>query len=188
MVRVEALSFTTEGISGAVRSEALRHVLIIPNSTLEQFQLKPGDLRENIVLDDTSIENLHSLPSGTVLNINGVLIRLTVHCEPCNRIASFVKPSAIRHKRGYLGTVVAGGTIRIGDHISSLGVQYESIPYELKERIIWYLNKQTKPVAVTKFVLEIGLSLSACRAVPNMIKDIPGAETMILFKNRKSLK
>jgi hypothetical protein len=184
MMPVAALEIAAGRISGAVPGELLRQVLIVPRSTLDKFRLAPGDLRENILLDDKEIGPLHDLPSGTVLDINGVRIRLTVHCEPCQRIAHLVSISAIRHYRGYLGTFVSDGTIRLGDAVRSRGVQYERIPYELKDRIVWYLGKQAQPVEVTRLVRDIGLPLAACRAVPNIVKGIPHADKMIIYKNR----
>jgi len=185
-VASSVLTISSGAIRGAVPSEVLRQVLLMPNSTLDEFSLRPGDLRENIVIDDSSIGPLHALPSGSVLRLGGVRIRLTVHCEPCKLVAELASPTALRHKRGYLGTFLQDGTIHVGDKIVNEGVQFDPIPYELRDRIVWYLEKQTGPVEVTRFVRDIGLSLAACRAVPNMIKGIPGAEDMILFKNRSN--
>ncbi len=57
-----------EGIESSVATSSIRHVLIIPRSTLEDFSLQPGEIRENIVVDDSAFPNpLHDLPCGTVL-------------------------------------------------------------------------------------------------------------------------
>src|SRR5947209_5380901 len=83
LVEVDELVVSTTGILGSVSSLPIRQVLIVPQNTLDHFRLSPGDLRENLVIDDSGMEPLHSLPSGTVLKIGEALVRLTVHCEPC---------------------------------------------------------------------------------------------------------
>ena len=141
MRATSALVVSPDGIHNAVTTAPIRHVLIVPRSTLVDFGLQLGDLRENIVVDDTGIGDIHDLPSGTVLGINGVLIRLTVHCEPCGRLAHVLaNPKSVEHKRGYLGTFLTGGELHIGDPIRVRGKQYEAVPYDLRERIVWCLN------------------------------------------------
>ena len=164
---------STTGIFGGIPSLPIRQVLIVPQSTLDLFRLSPGDLRENLIIDDSGMEPLHSLPSGTVLKIGEVLVRLTVHCEPCHRLKEVVNPKAIEHKRGYLGAFLSGGRLRVGDPIESMGVQYEPIPYDLKERIAWFLDRQSVSIEVTTLVHEVGLSLSYCRAIPNLLRGRP---------------
>src|SRR5437016_9934124 len=96
MVATSRLQVSPQGIQDAVVATPLRHVLLVSRSTLVEFRLCPGDLRENILVDDSEIGDLHSLPSGTVLNISGVAIRLTMHCEPCGRLAHIVSnPKAL---------------------------------------------------------------------------------------------
>lgn len=186
MVETSELSVSTSGITGAVDAPPIRHVLIVPTSTLAEFQLKPGDLRENLVVDDFAIGDLHALPSGTVVAIGDVLVRLTIHCEPCPRLSHLVPDfKTLKGKRGYLGTCLTSGTVRLGAKIIPQGVQFEAIPFDLKERIAWYLAKQQSPVPVTTFVRDVGLSLSYCRAVPSLIRHITGAADKIEFgRNR----
>jgi Protein of unknown function (DUF2442)/MOSC domain len=171
------------GIFGAVPALQIRQVLIVPRSTLDRFRLSPGELRENLVIDDSQMEPLHALASGTVLRIGEVLVRLTVHCEPCGRLKNVVASKAIEHKRGYLGTFLTGGQLRLGDPIASLGVQYGAIPYDLKERLAWFLGGLTEPIEVTKLVSEIGLSLSYCRAIPSLLKGRPELAEKVRFRS-----
>jgi hypothetical protein len=60
--------------------------------------------------------------------------------------------------------------------------RYEPIPYDIKQRIAWYLEKQTSRVEVTKLVWDVGLSKSYCRAIPRLIRDMPGARQKIVFQ------
>jgi MOSC domain-containing protein YiiM len=184
LVNVTEMDVSPNGIDGAVYAAPMRHVLIVPLSTLNEFSLRPGDLRENLVIDDSAIGNLHAMPSGTILSIGTAHIRLSVHCEPCGRLGKLVDIRKIVHKRGYLGTFLTRGTLRLGAEVRRERVAGESIPYDLRERIAWYLAKQKEPVEVTKLVNDIGLSMSYCRAIPSLTRNIKGIEGMIVFRSR----
>jgi len=182
MVQVPELQLSPNGIRGAVATPHIRQILIVPRSTLDLFMLEPGLLRENVVIDDHALGDLHDMPSGTVLEIGGAQIRLTVHCEPCPRVADCVRPySRLEHRRGYLGTCLNDATITVGQQVRSLGVKFEAIPFDLKDRASWYLAKCESPVRVTEFVQAMGLSIAYCRAVPNLIRDIAGGSNKVLF-------
>jgi len=182
LVAVEQLEVTPTGIIGNIPCLPLRQVLILPTKVLGDFQLKPGDLRENLVVN---YDALHELPSGTVLRIGTARIRLTFHCEPCRNIKDKVNTAAILHKRGYLGKFLNHGAIRLGDNIENLGVMFEAIPYDLKERLIWYLSNQDMPVFLTQVLTECGLSLAYARAVPNVLKSLPSnIRNKVLFKSK----
>ncbi|MEQ1758228.1 MAG: MOSC domain-containing protein [Vicinamibacterales bacterium] len=182
VIPADSLTLSPDGIAGSIHAEPMRHVLIVPQSTLDEFGLTPGDLRENVVIDDSSFGGLHELPSGTVLGLGDVDIRLTIHCEPCPRMNPVVSDyRVLKDKRGYLGTITKGGTIKLGDLVVPKGVRYEAIPFDLKERILWYLDKQDSPVPVTTLVKEVGLSVSYCRVIPNVLRDLPKAKAKVLF-------
>ena len=174
-----------EGIIGSVPSLPYRQVLLLPATTLQEFELQPGDLRENIIVDDLDI---HSLISGTVIKIGEVETRLTFHCEPCSVIKDKVSTRKIIHKRGYLGVFLNDGIISLGDSIEIVkDKSYESIPYSLGDRVKWYLEKQDSPVFVSKLVKEIGLSNAYCRAIPNIIRKRPDIDSnMIRYMKRKN--
>lgn len=183
MVEVDRLVLSEEvGISGGASSSPLRHVLIVPVSTHEDFNTEPGSLRENMVIDDSALGPLHDFPSGTVLRSGSVQLRLTVHCEPCTRLRGIVSPAAIEHRRGYLCQVVAGGEITLGSALRAEDVQYEPIPYDLKERLAWFLEGRKDPIAVTELVLSVGLSLSYCRAIPRLLRHRPDLLERVSFR------
>lgn len=186
MERVDSLHVSTMGIAGASPSSPIRQILLVPESTLFKFQLAPGDLRENVVIAEPEEWDLHALPSGTVLALGDVRIRLTVHCEPCARLLGVVpRVSALLHKRGYLGAILNEGVVNERDEVRVLGVQFEAIPFDLKSRASWYLAKQALPVPVTTFVRDMGLPTAYCRAVPRLVRDIPGGLAMISFGQRR---
>jgi hypothetical protein len=188
MQPVGSLAVSPAGIAGAVDAPPIRQLLILPKSTLVEFSLQAGDLRENVVLDDSHGVPLHTLPSGTVIELGPILVRLTVHCEPCPRVSHLVKPiSKLSHKRGYLGQILSAGNLTIGDAYVPGAVQFEPIPYELKERAAWYLAKTRGPIPVKEFVRALGLSLSYCRAVPNLVRDISGSSNRIIYGSKGPL-
>ncbi|BDD04468.1 MOSC domain-containing protein [Aureibacter tunicatorum] len=164
---VEQMEIGEHGIVGNVSTLPSRQVLILPKEVHSKFSLKPGDLRENIVIEGFDI---HELSSGTVVRIGEVKIRLTYHCEPCKRISEFASAKEIMHQRGYLGSFLNQGRISLGDDLRVLEKEFESIPYDIKERMQWYLDKVDKPVSIKKLAFEIGLSQSYYRAIPNMLK------------------
>jgi len=145
-----------------------RHLLLLPVSTLTSFSLDQGSLKENMLIDAPF--DIHDLPSGTVIKCGTVEIRLTYHCEPCNKVKNIVNPKAISHKRGYLASVLNTGVIRVGDTVEVLGKRFESIPYDIGDRIKWFLAKIETSIPVSKLVEEIGLPKSYCRAIPNILK------------------
>jgi hypothetical protein len=183
LTSVSELHFSTKGITRNVLTSPLRHVLILPKSISNEFNLNPGDLKENLVVD---YPELHDLPSGTVVQIGQAQIRLTFHCEPCSRIKDKVNLKSIQHKRGYLGQFLNAGVIYIGDPIENLGGLHEPIAYAAKDRVRAYLMTRVKPIPVTELLFECGLSMPYARAVPAMIKDLPGTvKDKVLFKCRK---
>jgi MOSC domain-containing protein YiiM len=183
MKPVGRVQFTQNGLKGNVACQPLRHVLISSLPIARECGLVPGDLRENIVVDDL---HLYELESGTVVVIGEARIRLTFHCEPCKGILAKVKLRDILHKRGVLGCFLNSGEIYVGDGYSVKRQQFDPIPYEIKDRIKWYVARQNVPVAADKLVYEIGLSKSYLRALPALIRRTPGLDpASITFKSQQ---
>ena len=181
MRSVMAFGVGPNGIEGNVYCLPLRQVLIVPTQSLTEFNLKRGDLRENIVVDGF---DLHKLESGTVIQIGSVRIRLTFHCEPCRKLADIVSLKKITHKRGILDNFLNNGVIKVGDAVVVGDKSFDAIPYRIDDRIKWYLDKQDKPVPVSKLAFDIGLSNSYCRAIPNLVRNRDDIrEELILYKS-----
>lgn len=182
MINRNYLEVTKKGISGNIQCHEFRQILILPVETLYEFNLKAGQLKENVIVN-TSFD-IHSLVSGTVIQLGTAKIRLTFHCEPCGKIKGIVSLNKILHKRGYLGQVINNGKIEVGNEVKVLGKEYESIPYKLADRIKWYLNSISNPIPVSELVINIGLSKSYCRAIPNIIRNRDDIDKRkILYKN-----
>ncbi len=178
-----SIDANTSGLVSNRQCHAWRHVLIVPSSTLIEFDIKPSALRENILVTD----DIHSLPSGTVVKFGDVEVRLTFHCEPCKKVKLLVSPKQLINKRGYLGQIISNGTICLGDAMSISKQTFIPIPYEIPERIKWYLDQLEEPILVAELVDAIGLSRSYCRAIPNILKgrtDIN--KSKVLYKSKLS--
>jgi hypothetical protein len=179
-----SLEATLNGITSNVPCGPLRHVLILPRSTLDRFGLPAGQLRENVVVDHP---DLHDLPSGTVLRIGSVTVRLTFHCEPCGRVIDKARASDLLHHRGYLGQIVDGGRVSVGDSIKDLGVQFDAIPYAVKDRIRWALERQEKPVKAADLLFACGIPVCYSRALPKLLRTLPEhLGSLVMFESHRA--
>jgi hypothetical protein len=166
---VTTFAFNQDGISGGVGCARFRQVLIASRPILIECGLKPGELRENILLEDG---RLYDLPSGTVIRIGQALIRLTFHCEPCKQVLKLIEFDRIVHRRGVFGCFLNAGTIALGDKLVVTDEKFEPIPYAVKERIRWFLNKGEAPAAARQLIDAIGLPSSYARGIPRILEKL----------------
>lgn len=115
---------------------------------------------------------MYELPSGTVVKIGQVLIRLTFHCEPCNKILKLVDFNRILHRRGVFATFLNSGRIEVGDPFMITEQTFEPIPYAVGERIRWYLRRHGVSAAAVNLVQELGLPASSARVMPQMLRKL----------------
>ncbi len=184
LIPADSLNIDNSGVRGTKIQHPWKQLLLLPRETLDNFALQAGQLKEDVVI--AAPFKLHDLPSGTVLQIGDVEIRLTFHCEPCSKIKHLGNIKHLLHHRGYHSQVLKGGTIQLGDSINILPEHHEAIPYSLADRIKWYLDKHPTPILVSELVNAIGLSRSYCRAVPNSLRrrtDID--KSLIIYKNQR---
>jgi len=105
------------GLSGdASYGRGKRQVLIIERETLRRFELEPGQVRENMVIDGLT---LAGLPAGTQIQAGGALLEITGDCTPCTFLDDIRGGlrSAMDGQRGTLCRVTGDGAIRVGDPI-----------------------------------------------------------------------
>src|SRR5688572_8674306 len=57
-----------------------RQVLLMSGSILDELQLEPGSIFENVVVDGLDVM---SLTGGQQLRIGDALFEVTIPCEPC---------------------------------------------------------------------------------------------------------
>jgi MOSC domain-containing protein YiiM len=166
---VTTFAFDKNGIGAGVACAPFRQVLIASRPVLMDCGLKPGDLRENVLVHD---DGLYDLPSGTVVRLGQALIRLTFHCEPCKKILKLIAFDRIVHRRGVFGCFLNAGTISLGDRLVVTEQKFEPIPYAVKERIRWFLSKGNAPAAASQIVHAIGLPSSYARAMPRLLEKL----------------
>jgi len=126
-----ATAILDQGIEGDLHGQGRpgwrRQVLIAAQEDLPLFDLKPGDLREQITV---SMPGLMGLPFGARLKIGEAVFSITGTCEPCLHLGALVeKPDreafrrAVMGHRGMLAKIVqveGEARIRMGDAVELL--------------------------------------------------------------------
>ena len=94
-----------------------RQILMISNTVLDEFELSPGSLSENMVVDGLDVMRFDN---GQRLQIGQAVLEVLGPCDPCSqmdRIRNGLK-HALAGKRGRFAKVVTAGIIRVGDAIT----------------------------------------------------------------------
>ena len=101
-------------------ADSSRQVLLIEQEALDELQLRPGQVKENITTLNIDLRNLRFKDR---LHIGKeVILEITQSCSPCSRMEE-LRPGLkqeIAGRRGMLARVIQGGTIRLGDTIRIL--------------------------------------------------------------------
>ena len=85
--------------------------------TLNEFDLKPGQVKENITA--TGLD-LSQTKAGQVFFIGDeVTMEIVGECEPCGKMDAIRQglQQELNHRRGMLATVINGGPIKVGDSV-----------------------------------------------------------------------
>lgn len=96
-----------------------RQVLLIEEETLDEFGLTSGVVRENVTVAGVT---LSGLPAGSLIKLGDAVLEVTGDCHPC-RFLEDIRPGLqndMRGRRGILGRILEGGTIRVGDSVAIL--------------------------------------------------------------------
>ena len=115
----EATALSGKGLEGdrSCKEGNVRQVLVMDKETLDDLELRPGQIKENIT---TTGLDLSQTKAGQVLFIGDqVTMELVGECEPCGKMDA-IRPglqNLINHRRGMLATVINGGPIKVGDSI-----------------------------------------------------------------------
>lgn len=151
-----------------------RQVLLVGMLTLTQFDLHPGQLRENIVIDRA----VEGLTSGQVLQLGQTaLVRLTHHCEPCALLET-VQPGLakrIKGQRGLLGMVVRDGWVGMEDAVAVISYSFPSIPESTRGKFEEFVSRIPVGTVVktSNLLMALGLTRSYYRSIPTLIKKSP---------------
>lgn len=151
-----------------------RQILLVSLPTLTQFDLLPGQLQENIVVNG-SIENF---TSGQVLQLGQTaLVRLTHLCEPCAMLETLQIGLArkIKGQRGMLGMVVRDGVVDMGDSVTLVPYQFPPIPESTRGKFEEFISRIPvgKVVTTSDLLLALGLTNSYYRSIPTFLKKSP---------------
>ena len=148
-----------------------RQILLVSRKTLIDFDLEPGYLGENLLIDG----EIEQFKSGQVLKIGeDSLIRLTFHCEPCQyleKIRQGLKKS-IKTKRGFLAMVVKGGLVKENDNVTLTDYQFPYLSDEVKGRFWEFIARipRGKVVNTSDLLVALGVSRAYYRAIPTFLK------------------
>ena len=97
--------------------DSSRQVLLIEKETLDDLQILPGQVKENITTIGISLMKLKHRDRLKVGK--DVILEITKACSPCSRMEE-IRPGLLRAlagRRGMLTRVMQGGKIRRGDTI-----------------------------------------------------------------------
>jgi MOSC domain-containing protein YiiM len=116
--RVQALE--NRGVEGDrhAKPNSKRSVLLMTQEVLDQFGLKPGDVREQVTVRGL---DLHGLPDGTRLIVGAAVLELGGPCAPCERMEELKSglQVALEGRRGRFARVVRAGAFAVGDTIAA---------------------------------------------------------------------
>jgi alkylated DNA nucleotide flippase Atl1 len=168
------------GINGDVNSSKHnpRHILVTDKALLDHFEIKPGDLKENVVVKGIEIDKLNS---GDKIMIGTCKLRTLFNCDPCGFVET-IKPGLLKqieYKRGTLFYALNDGTINPGDSIKVLEKnKYRHVPYKVFDRFLWLMDMIPEGRVVTyKHIIEgLGLFSAYYRVIPAYIKRIVKSE------------
>lgn len=89
-------------------------------SFLHREQVRPADLRRNIVVSGLNLAAL----KGRRFSVGEAVLEATGECHPCSRMEETFGPggyNAVRGHGGITARVLTGGQIQIGDPVERLG-------------------------------------------------------------------
>jgi len=96
-----------------------REVLFVSQEHLDELELRPGTIRENVTVAGHDVEQW---PIGQRVRAGGAVFEITMVCDPCERMEA-LRPGLrerLEGKRGMLARVVEGGDVAVGDELSLL--------------------------------------------------------------------
>jgi hypothetical protein len=119
--RVQKVRATSAGLEGERHSSvnSPRQILLQSLETLRDFDLEPGDVYENVLIDGLQV---NELAEGLRFQLGTATVEITIPCEPCSQMDRLREGlrKAIDGKRGRFVRVVSEGEIRVGDRMLAL--------------------------------------------------------------------
>jgi len=117
-VSLDAVEAISGGLTGDRHTglSRQRQILLISGNVLDELNLEPGSISENVVIDGIDVMRLQE---GQSLRLGQALVTVTVPCEPCTQMERVRQglQTALENRRGMFVRVVEDGTVRVGDQV-----------------------------------------------------------------------
>jgi MOSC domain-containing protein YiiM len=107
-----------QGLEGCAHANPpKREVLFVSSEHLDSVGVEPGDIRENLTVTGTDVEQW---PVGQRVRVGDeAVFEITMICDPCHRMDELRDGlrAELQNKRGMLARVVESGEVSIGDPV-----------------------------------------------------------------------
>jgi MOSC domain-containing protein YiiM len=107
-----------QGLEGCAHANPpKREVLFVSSEHLDSVGVEPGDIRENLTVTGTDVEQW---PVGQRVRVGDeAVFEITMICDPCHRMDELRDGlrAELQNKRGMLARVVESGEVAIGDPV-----------------------------------------------------------------------
>lgn len=96
-----------------------RQILAVDAEILEEFDLKAGDIKENITFSGIGIQTLEK---GARVRVGKAIFEVLYPCKPCDYLGRFSPglEERMRGMRGIFLRVLEGGLVKVGDEVIKL--------------------------------------------------------------------
>jgi MOSC domain-containing protein YiiM len=117
-VALQSAEAVPGGLAGDYHTDASkrRQILLMSGSILNELNIEPGAIYENVVVDGLDVMELQE---GQQLRLGDAVVVVTIPCEPCiqmDRVRRGLQ-DALQNRRGMFVKVISPGVIRVGDAI-----------------------------------------------------------------------
>jgi MOSC domain-containing protein YiiM len=96
-------------------------ITLVEAEVVEEVGLAPGETRRQVTVRGVKLNEL----VGKRFRVGDVECLGVELCEPCSHLQEMTRPGIIKelvHRAGINADIVTGGTIRVGDPVTELGV------------------------------------------------------------------
>lgn len=149
-----------------------RQVSIAFVGNLRHLKMPSAKARSNIILD---LPDAAGICSGTAITSDHMTIRVTMECEPCSHGARLAAAplSNFRTIERFLGVVISGGRLCVGETISVLPAVFQPAPTGFQARCFWAVSQipQGKIVTSLELLKAVGAGRSYARVLPKWLRQ-----------------
>jgi len=149
-----------------------RQVLLVLQEDVETLRLQPEQVRANVAVAGLARSDL---ASGVEVGLGSqVRVRVTHECEVCGQLRRYVRGESSRSlpgRRGWLGVVLAGGKLGVGDPVRVCPDRHPAVPNGIYDRLAWVVARIPRGRVLTYDVLLtlVGASRPYCRVLPRYL-------------------